>query len=394
MIIPTSLTPRCRLIVVKATERCNLNCSYCYMFNGGDKSYLRRPPIMTEEVSDAMFERVRAHCAEHSIDSFTFVLHGGEPMVAPPKYYRRFIERAHALIGENVELRFAMQTNGTLLTPEWCQLFAEKNIGLSFSIDGPERQNDRYRLDRKGRGSFARVMHGWTMAQESGLRPGVLLVIDPQSDPIEMYEFLKSLNPSTVDFLLPDATHDKPPPFFDGVSTLYANWLLRVFNAWEEEGGAGLKIRIFLQLMRSLIGFEEGYDVLGQGNIEVLVVETDGEIQPLDGLRICADGFANTSFNVRSHELDAAFTLPIIRQYQYAHSEVPPACVACDALKVCGGGFLAHRYSADSGFSNPSIYCKDMKRLIREVGGWLVNKLPETSQSRLVLDPTQIEVCT
>ena len=49
---------KCRLLVVKSTERCNLNCSYCYMYNGGDQSYLSRPPVMSMQTARKMFERV------------------------------------------------------------------------------------------------------------------------------------------------------------------------------------------------------------------------------------------------------------------------------------------------------------------------------------------------
>jgi uncharacterized protein len=36
-------------------------------------------------------------------------------------------------------------------------------------------------------------------------------------------------------------------------------------------------------------------------------------------------------------------------------------------VAVCGGGNYAHRYRADVGFRNPSVYCADLYRLIRHV---------------------------
>jgi uncharacterized protein len=381
----TLASPRCRLIVVKATERCNLNCSYCYMFNGGDQSYMRRPPVMSEAVSDAMFRRVRAHCSAHGIDSFTFVLHGGEPMVAPPKFYRRFVERARQVLEPDVAVRFAMQTNGTLMSEEWCSALRDLDIGLSFSIDGPRADHDRYRVDRRGRGSFDRVMQGWNLAVASGLRPGALVVVNLQSDPIATYDLLKTMQPSTVDFLLPDATHDKPPAGLAPGGTSYADWLLTIFRCWQAEGGGGLKIRLFLQLMRSLVGKQEGYDILGRGEIEVLVVETDGEIQPLDGLRVCADGIADTPYNVLRNELDDAYSLPLIRQYHSAHHSLPDTCTQCRLVEVCGGGFLAHRFQLQNGFDNPSVYCADLQKLILEVHKWLAPRLPMPAREQLVI---------
>src|ERR1700759_1574943 len=92
-----SVSAHCELLVVKVTERCNLNCRYCYMFNGGDLSYLRRPAIMTTGIVDAMVSRVLAHCRRHRLSKFTFVLHGGEPLLAPPSFYRHLVERARAM---------------------------------------------------------------------------------------------------------------------------------------------------------------------------------------------------------------------------------------------------------------------------------------------------------
>ena len=377
---------KCRLLVVKSTERCNLNCSYCYMYNGGDQSYLSRPPVMSMQTARKMFERVDAHCRRHNIREFAFVLHGGEPLVAPPKYYREFVASARELIDSGVNLRFALQTNGTLMDEAWCDAFKELGIKISFSLDGPAKVNDAFRVDRKGRGSFDRVMAGWRIAESQGIRPGLLMVIDPGSDPAEVYDLIKKLNPSTADFLFPDATHDKPSLAAKSASspTPYADWLLQVFKLWTFDGEHAPNIRLFLQLMRSMIGGNYGYDVLGQGDIEVLVIESDGEIQPLDGLRFCEDGLANTPYSVYTHALDDAYAHDLIATYHDSHSRLCTTCSNCRVKSVCGGGFLAHRYARASGFDNPSVYCQDLYKLISHLYDWLSPRLPARERARLV----------
>lgn len=377
--LESAAPPYCKLLVVKATERCNLNCTYCYMFNGGDKSYLKKPAIMSQNVVDAMMRRVRSHCSRHNLSDFTFVLHGGEPLVAPPKFYRGFAEAAKRVLGDKIQVRFALQTNGTLLTEEWCDLFREFNIGISFSLDGVRESNDRFRIDRKGRGSYDRIIDGWNLAKSKNLRPGLLMVVNAESDPLEVYDLVKRLDPATIDFLLPDATYVKRPPISgrDGRSaTPYADWLLAIFNAWTAEAGAGLNIRIFLQIMRSIMGIRnEGYDVLGTGSVHVLVIESDGEIQPLDGLRFCEDGIATTPFNVLSNELDDAYQFPMIRLYHDSHDKLCSTCQQCRIRDVCGGGFLPHRYGEDGSFDHPSVYCGDMTKLIDAVNTWFVSQV-------------------
>ena len=377
---------KCKLLVVKSTERCNLNCSYCYMYNGGDRSYLSRPPVMSLDTARHMFRRVDEHCRRHDIREFAFVLHGGEPLVAPPKYYREFVASSRELISPSVRIRLAMQTNGTLVDETWCDTFRELGIKISFSLDGPAEVNDAQRVDRQGRGSFDRVMAGWRIAVEQGINPGLLMVIDPASDPQKVYRLIQEMNPSTADFLFPDATHDKPSvaPGSNKSSTPYADWLLEVFSLWKRDGERAPRIRMFLQLMRSMLGGNYGYDVLGQGDVEVLVIESDGEIQPLDGLRFCEDGIANTPFNVFDNALDDAYGHELISLYHDSHSRLCKTCGHCRVKAVCGGGFLAHRYARASGFDNPSVYCHDLYKLIDHLYAWLAPRLPMSERSRLV----------
>jgi uncharacterized protein len=376
--VPEPDSAQCRVLVVKVAERCNLNCSYCYMFNGGDLSYRRRPAIMSTETVDAMMSRVVTHCRRHNLSKFTFILHGGEPLLAPKSFYRYFVERARTALADKVEPRFALQTNGTLISKEWCLLFLELGIGIGVSLDGPKDINDRQRLDHKGRGSFDRVLAGWDLAVSYGLKPGLLAVIDLNADPLDVFGLVKELYPSTVDFLLPDATHDKLPPGYSksSRSTDYADWLLKIFDAWIADGNPNLKIRVFSNIMRSILGWDDGFDALGTGDNEVLVVESDGELQPVDVLRFCSEGITLTPYNVATDELDDAFQHPMVRLYHKSHKHLCSTCNVCTLRDICGGGFLPHRYSAINGFDNPSVYCRDLIKLITGVHHWFLSQLP------------------
>src|SRR5579871_5479542 len=104
--------PHCELVVVKVAERCNLNCSYCYMFNGGDVSYRRRPALMSVATADSLVTRVAAHCRRHDLSRFAFVLHGGEPLLARPPFYRHLVDAARRTLPAGVAITFALQTNG------------------------------------------------------------------------------------------------------------------------------------------------------------------------------------------------------------------------------------------------------------------------------------------
>ncbi|MCV5837286.1 anaerobic sulfatase maturase, partial [Escherichia coli] len=52
-----------------------------------------------------------------------------------------------------------LQTNGTLLNEEWCEVLKANNFLVGLSIDGPEMMHNAYRTDRAGRGTFRQVMN-------------------------------------------------------------------------------------------------------------------------------------------------------------------------------------------------------------------------------------------
>ncbi|HEY1202986.1 MAG TPA: hypothetical protein VGE79_18505 [Niastella sp.] len=77
---------KCKLLVLKVASRCILNCTYCYMYNLGDTTYMKQPKVMSDDVVDSLITRVKKHCHMHGIDVFDFNFHGGEPLLAGPEF--------------------------------------------------------------------------------------------------------------------------------------------------------------------------------------------------------------------------------------------------------------------------------------------------------------------
>ncbi|MFC0186438.1 radical SAM protein [Pseudarcicella hirudinis] len=195
-------TLRATIVVVKIASRCNLNCSYCYMYNMGDQTYLSQPKVMSDKVVDKLIERILGHCKLHNIDNYEIVLHGGEPLLAGKEFFRKFVSKANKILVEQggIRVRYVVQTNGLLLSDDWCKLFAELKIGVGVSLDGTPEDNDQYRIDHKGKGSYDRIVKGLNQAlnssyfKEKKLGVGVLAVINIDSEPEAVYEHFKSLS--------------------------------------------------------------------------------------------------------------------------------------------------------------------------------------------------------
>jgi len=138
-----------RNFIFKITSICNLNCSYCYMFNMGDDSYLRKSKIMPFEIAEKGLQEIIEYAQRNDTKSAKIVLHGGEPLLAGKEWIEKFISKAKELTPDNIHVEIAIQTNGTLLNQEWIEYFNKHDVGVGISIDGPQEFNDRYRVDQR-----------------------------------------------------------------------------------------------------------------------------------------------------------------------------------------------------------------------------------------------------
>ena len=379
--------PRCHVAVLKVASRCNLNCTYCYMYNAGDETYRAQPNVMSRATVDALIERVAEHCAAHGVEHFEFAFHGGEPLLAGTAFFEYLAERARARLPAATAARFSVQTNGTLLTERWCEVLRALGVRVGISIDGPQAVNDRERVDHAGKGSYERARRGWDLAQRCELDPGLLAVVDVTADPLEVFAHVLELKPRVIDFLLPHANHDKPPPHAERGATPYADWLAAIFEVWIDDATPPVRIRLFDDVVRAVLGLGKSSDVMGPGRNEVIVVETDGAIEPVDTLKICESGITKTALNVARNGIDEALTLPLLQLYHFSGQRLCATCRSCVVRDVCAGGYLPHRYSAGNAFDNPSVYCRDLLKLIAVIQNWVVGQLPPEVRARTGMIP-------
>ena len=152
-------------LILKTVERCNLNCSYCYFFNGSDRTYLQRPKFIDRDTIDALVNFIRDGIKVLGIDSLSVILHGGEPLMQPKEDFVYLLEKFQGVFSE-INLSFAMQTNATLVTNKWIDLLKKYNVGVGVSIDGPPDYHNRYRVDHRGNGSYEYVLRGIELLRE------------------------------------------------------------------------------------------------------------------------------------------------------------------------------------------------------------------------------------
>ncbi|MFJ1868638.1 radical SAM/SPASM protein FxsBH, inactivated beta-hydroxylase extension form [Streptomyces sp. NPDC088097] len=355
-----------REIVLKVHSRCDLACDHCYVYEHADQSWRARPKVISPEVIHQTASRLAEHARDHELPSVTVILHGGEPLLAGTARLRLVCEEFTRALAGTAALDLRIHTNGLQLSPRYLDLFAEYGVRVGISLDGDRAANDRHRRFADGRTSHPLVLAAVELLRSESYRhlyQGLLCTVDVANDPDAVLDALAELEPPRVDFLLPHATWETPPARPGDAPDAYARWLLRIFDRWEHLERP-FPVRLFESLLSTLGGGPSLTEALGLAPTDLVVVETDGQLEQVDSLKSAYEGAAATGFNVFDHTLDQVAAHPGVRARQLGLAGVSGACRRCPVVRSCGGGLYTHRYRPDSGFDNPSVYCTDLRELV------------------------------
>lgn len=358
--------------IVKTHSRCNLACTYCYLYEGPDTTWRERPVRASADVLEHTARRIAEHARAHALTAVSLVLHGGEPLLAGAPTLARFTTRVREEMPPGTDVRAAVQTNATLLTEPRLTVLDAAGIRVGVSLDGGTAAHNARRVDRAGRPSWPAAVRGTRLLADRfpHAYAGILTVVDPTLDPVATYESLLALRPPVLDLLLPHANWSAPPP-----ARGYGAWLCAVFDRWWGAGRRETRVRLFESCLALLLGREARTEALGLAPFQAVVVETDGSIEQVDSLKSAYDGAAYTGLDVFRHPFDAALAHPAVAARQSGAAALSGICRACPLVGVCGGGHYAHRYRAGDGFRNPSVYCADLELFIRHVASRLAEEV-------------------
>jgi uncharacterized protein len=307
------------------------------------------------------------------------VIHGGEPLLVGTSYLDEWATALRESMDGVAEVVLRLQTNGVLLNSDWVELFHRHRIRIGVSLDGPKEQNDRFRVDHAGRGSYDDVVAGLRRLIDHELGSevfgAILSVANPEIPAREMWDFWHGLEVTRYDFNLPHCTHDNPPWFDQRTLT---RWMIELFDLWWTLDDPTYEIRFFRNIVNLILGAPFSTDYLGGRPGGIAVVETDGSIQGTDALKACEHGLVDLGLAVQANSFDDALENPIVRLANYSSAQLSATCESCRVKEVCGGGYLPHRYRRANGFDNPSVYCDSLYAIIEHARARVLEALGDT----------------
>jgi uncharacterized protein len=358
------LTP----FVLKVASRCNLNCSYCYVYNQADTTWRGRPALMSDDTFDATIERIRRHCLLSGQETVTILFHGGEPTLIGSSRLAKMCTKAREHLAGVAAVSFSIQTNGTRLDEDWLAVLLEHDVQIGVSLDGPKEINDVARVDRRGRGSYDAAARGVTLLADAGLPFAILSVVQLGEDPLRIHHHFLQLGCRSICYLLPSYTHDTIGPVREKFGpTPCADFMIPIFDHWWSESTIDVTIREFWEMGRMIMGSGSQLDSFGNPPLHFAFVETDGSMHGLDKLRSCEDEMTNTTLSVQDADFRDIATASSLHAAIMDGLPLPTGCRACPERHTCAGGYLPQRYSQARGFDNPSVWCADLLALFAHV---------------------------
>ena len=341
-----------------AGAHCNLACKYCYYLEK-NKLY---PTAQRHLMSDEMLEQfTREYIEAQTMNQVLFTWHGGEPLLRSIDFYRKALSLQQKYAGGR-RIDNVIQTNGTLLTDEWCEFFAQNHWLVGISIDGPQPDHDHYRLTAAGKPSWKKVMQGIKLLKKHGVEWNAMAVVNAYNanHPMEFYRFFKENGCQFLQFtpIVERQTRhedgrtlaslaDKNEIPLSEASVTPEQWgyfLCAIFDEWVRKDVGKIFVEIFDCTLANWMGISPGICAYSKECGHAGVMEHNGDVYS-------CDHFVFPEYklgNIRDHSLiDMLYGEQQQEFSRLKHSSLPRQCKECDMEFACHGECPKNRFMKD-----------------------------------------------
>ena len=235
-------------------------------------------------MSDETLERfVQQYIESQPNPEVLFTWHGGEPLLLPMAFYEKAV-RLQQRYAQGRHIDNCLQTNGTLLTDDWCRFFHDNNWLIGISIDGPEHLHDAFRKTRKGGTSWRQVMDGIELLEKHSVMWNALSTVNSLNveHPAEVYQFFRGIGCKYMQFT-PVGGSPVPDKERGEVEAMaFGRFLCGVFDEWVKEDVGEYYVNIFEATLANYMGVIPGLCAMSGMCGHVGVVEWNGDVYSCD----------------------------------------------------------------------------------------------------------------
>lgn len=356
--------PLTEVVVVQPTPFCNISCRYCYLPDRNATT------VMQQRTVESLFTKLFATGWTRA--GLTVIWHAGEPLVVPPSFYEHAFTTIAALKPAALQLQHSLQTNGMLITEEWCDLFKRWNVGVGVSIDGPRHLHDANRVTRSGKGTFDKTLAGIRLLKREQVPFHVITVLGRSSmcASQEMLDFFLSEGVEDICFNVEESEGDHVSGLFSAADarSAFQRFLTEFWRLSRRSG----KIR-FLREIDGMLPriFRPESSVMSNSQVTpfgMLNVDCHGNVSSFSPELL---GLKNSEYgnfiagNVHTHSFDEMRLSPVIAAMSRDISAGVEACRnECEYFSVCGGGSPINKLAENGSFRTTRTSFCDLTQMV------------------------------
>lgn len=370
------------MMLKPAGSLCNFRCRYCYYLEKG-KLYGKDAGHV---ITDSLLEKfIREYIEAQTMPEVLFTWHGGETLMRPLSFYQRAleIERRYA---RGRQISNCIQTNGTLLTDEWCEFFRENNFLVGVSVDGPQEFHDEYRKTATGKPTFHKVMQGINLLNKHGVEWNALAVVnDFNADyPLEFYRFFKDIQCRYIQFtpivervvhrtdgltLAPGMQEGGEVTDFSVTPEQWGEFICAIFDEWVKHDVGQYFVQLFDATLANWAGAAPGVCTLAEECGHAGVMEFNGDVYS-------CDHFVYPEYRLGNlHDKTITEMMYSDQQREFARMKrqlLPRQCKECRFLFACHGECPKNRFTKDQ-YGNPGLnyLCAGYHRFFAHVAPYM-----------------------
>lgn len=338
-------------------SRCNLACRYCY--------YLDKE--RHEEMSDEMLELfIRQNLEAQTQPEVLFTWHGGEPLLRPVSFYQKalHLQQRYAR-GRTVDN--CLQTNGTLLTPEWCQFLHDNRFLVGISIDGPQQLHDAYRQSPRHQSTWQQVMHGIELLNRHDVMWNAMATVNhvTAGEPQRFYRFFRETGCQYLQFTPVVERIQGSVTDYSLSPGQWGRFLCGVYDEWISQDVGQVFVQLFDATLANWVGEPPGLCSMSPRCGRCAAMESNGDVYS-------CDHFVFPEYrlgNIRTSTLTSM--LYGERQQQFGRDKqeaVSRQCRECAYLFACHGECPRNRFVSDVyGEPHHNYLCKGYQRFFSHV---------------------------